>query len=543
MDIVVATGKMDNEIQEAVSEPKTPATSVKHSITGEKKAASKGKSKAASKGEDPPHDKDQTKTSSEFETFLSEVNVLIKRHVEEAVNKTIAALTVIDPNNSEPSTSQNTSPPPAKKQRIAPGFNTLHSEDDSEDDDNDAFGVDLDDDEDVDYFSSFFKKEDTLEKYKRPSNINNLITPELNSEFLRLTSLRASDKRLAFVQKLIGYSLCAALSLCQALYNARKAKSEIATKNIYFNSLDVVTMLITSFTNATRVRQDAVQSVLDPRYKKVCATAVASDGLLFGGDFQKQLKEVKDDQKVSPLAFQSKNFVSPLRWGGGKSRFRGQFKGQNINSSRRNRYRYRVRGQSRVPMGSRGSRSHSGQNRVGGDHKESPQLDIADDCTVQLQADTISVSGNPICLPVILNREDNYVAGKLSHFIREWEKYTDDPWILGLIAGVKVEFIASPPGKRDVLREYQFSSKDSHDLHQAILELERFKIVHRVQHTNNEFLSNIMGRRKKDGSMRCILNLSQLNEYFVHDKIQARDSEPRGGSHASKFLVCFSGYI
>ena len=86
---------------------------------------------------------------------------------------------------------------------------------------------------------------------------------------------------------------------------------------------------------------------------------------------------------------------------------------------------------------------------------------------MQLQADTISVSGNPICLPVILNREDNYVAGKLSHFIREWEKYTDDPWILGLIAGVKVEFIASPPGKRDVLREYQFSSKDSHDLHTA----------------------------------------------------------------------------
>ena len=156
------------------------------------------------------------------------------------------------------------------------------------------------------------------------------------------------------------------MSLCQALYDARKAKSEIATKNIYFNSLDVVTMLITSFTNATRVRQDAVQSVLDPRYKKVCATAVARDGLLFGGDFQKQLKEVKDDQKVSPLALQSKNFVSPLRWGGGKSRFRGQFKGQNINSSRGNRYRYPVRGQSRVPMGSRGSRSHSGQNRVGG---------------------------------------------------------------------------------------------------------------------------------------------------------------------------------
>ena len=34
------------------------------------------------------------------------------------------------------------------------------------------------------------------------------------------------------------------------------------------------------------------------------------------------------------------------------------------------------------------------------------------------------------------------------------------------------------------------------------------------------FYSNIMGRRKKDGSMRCILNLSQLNEYVVYDKFK-----------------------
>ena len=102
--------------------------------------------------------------------------------------------------------------------------------------------------------------------------------------------------------------LVAALSLCQAFYDARKTKLEFSTKKIYFNSLDFVTMHITSFTNVTRVRQDAVQSVLDPRYKKVCATA--TDGLMFGGEFQKQLKEVKENQKVSPLAIQPKIFVS-----------------------------------------------------------------------------------------------------------------------------------------------------------------------------------------------------------------------------------------
>ena len=87
---------MDNEKQEAVSEPKTPATSMKHS------KSKAGESKAASKGEGSSHDEDQTKTSNEFETFLSQVNVFIKRHVEVAVNKTVGAPTAIDPNNSVP---------------------------------------------------------------------------------------------------------------------------------------------------------------------------------------------------------------------------------------------------------------------------------------------------------------------------------------------------------------------------------------------------------------------------------------------------------
>ena len=45
---------------------------------------------------------------------------------------------------------------PSKKQCIAPGFNTFYSEED------DKFGVDLGDDQDVDNFFSFFKKEETL---------------------------------------------------------------------------------------------------------------------------------------------------------------------------------------------------------------------------------------------------------------------------------------------------------------------------------------------------------------------------------------------
>ena len=93
------------------------------------------------------------------------------------------------------------SPLPSKKQCIAPGFNTFYSEED----DNDKFGVDLGDDQDVDNFSSFFKKEETLgdpirvklailwinpsvplvtgrgRKCRLPTNLYNHLTPALNS--------------------------------------------------------------------------------------------------------------------------------------------------------------------------------------------------------------------------------------------------------------------------------------------------------------------------------------------------------------------------
>ena len=66
----VTTGKMDNVTQEAVSEPKTPAISMKHSKYKSEE------SKATSKGEDSPCNEKQPKRSNDFQIFLSQINAL-----------------------------------------------------------------------------------------------------------------------------------------------------------------------------------------------------------------------------------------------------------------------------------------------------------------------------------------------------------------------------------------------------------------------------------------------------------------------------------
>ncbi|GFS13643.1 hypothetical protein ElyMa_006727200 [Elysia marginata] len=70
-----------------------------------------------------------------------------------------------------------------------------------------------------------------------------------------------------------------------------------------------------------RKRQDACKYVLDPRFKSLCNDASASDGLLFGPDFQKLLREVTENSKISPFApgvLKNSSTLLSRRRGGGR---------------------------------------------------------------------------------------------------------------------------------------------------------------------------------------------------------------------------------
>ncbi|GFS20463.1 hypothetical protein ElyMa_001571800 [Elysia marginata] len=217
----------------------------------------------------------------------------------------------------------------AKKQKLSSGLIDLYSENEEgiEVTDGDDYGV-----EDLEYFASFFKQEsvgdpireklftvvdqslksvsnsDSVEmkclfdKYGRPFSIDNLVTTYLNQEFSPLQAIRLPENRLAFVQKLIVKCLCTALSLCGNLYTARHSKASSDLKSVYFKSLDLVTLLIATFTNRSMKPQDACKYVLYPWFKSLCNDASGSDGLLFGPVVQNLLREVTENSNISPFA-------------------------------------------------------------------------------------------------------------------------------------------------------------------------------------------------------------------------------------------------
>lgn len=116
----------------------------------------------------------------------------------------------------------------------------------------------------------------------------------------------------------------------------------------------------------------------------------------------------------------------------------------------------------------------------------------------------------------LVNSQPSFQAGKLKHFLPQWQTITTDPSILQIVTGVKIEFINSVAptqhyGRPSVFNAYQHSivTEEIDTL------LEKRVIIPAAQETG-EFVSTIFLRPKKDGTHRTILNLKALNEYIAY---------------------------
>ncbi|GFR98962.1 hypothetical protein ElyMa_006362500 [Elysia marginata] len=98
------------------------------------------------------------------------------------------------------------------------------------------------------------------------------------------------------------HHICIQRSIDDTVQRLQFVRARHSKASSDLKSLDLVTFLIATFTNTSRKRQNACKYVLDPRFKSLCNDASASDGLLFGPDFQKLLREVTENSKISPFA-------------------------------------------------------------------------------------------------------------------------------------------------------------------------------------------------------------------------------------------------
>ena len=106
------------------------------------------------------------------------------------------------------------------------------------------------------------------------------------------------------------------------------------------------------------------------------------------------------------------------------------------------------------------------------------------------------------------------VGGRLQQFYGRWAEITSDPFILSAIQGYEIEFEENciPPNRSKPYFQFKRSQKEFDDINTEIDNLLAKNVIETCDHQEGEFLSNIFTRPKKNGGVRVILDLTELNK-------------------------------
>jgi len=103
---------------------------------------------------------------------------------------------------------------------------------------------------------------------------------------------------------------------------------------------------------------------------------------------------------------------------------------------------------------------------------------------------------------------DTFVfAGRLKHYVNEWEKLTADPNILDIVKHCHIELIFKCSVYQNTsFSQYHFSSLESVAIENEIKQLLKIGVIVEARPHKNQFISPIFLRPKKNGEYRIILN-------------------------------------
>ena len=126
---------------------------------------------------------------------------------------------------------------------------------------------------------------------------------------------------------------------------------------------------------------------------------------------------------------------------------------------------------------------------------------------------------------------DLQLAGRLAHFSKIWEKLTQDQEILSVVKGYVIPFLKVPV-QRNIPKQVTTSKTQELLINQEIMEMLDKGAIKKVKHHfPDQFLSNILLVKKKDGGNRPCINLKALDKFipYKHFKIE--------GLHCLKYLL------
>ncbi len=109
------------------------------------------------------------------------------------------------------------------------------------------------------------------------------------------------------------------------------------------------------------------------------------------------------------------------------------------------------------------------------------------------------------------------LAGRLQHFSEQWASITSDKEILQTISGAVIAFENGiSPTQVEVKRNYRFNTTEDELITTEINSLLDNGVLEVTEHSDDEYVSNIFLRKKKNGKYRMILNLKDLNQQIEY---------------------------
>ena len=109
-------------------------------------------------------------------------------------------------------------------------------------------------------------------------------------------------------------------------------------------------------------------------------------------------------------------------------------------------------------------------------------------------------------------------TARLKFFFPVWERITQDPWVLEVIQGYKIELV-TPPVQQSLPLAPKLSSTQEAVLEQEINNLLIKQAIHPVYpaYQGVGFISSMFVVPKKDGGNRPVVNLKPLNQYLAYE--------------------------
>ena len=111
------------------------------------------------------------------------------------------------------------------------------------------------------------------------------------------------------------------------------------------------------------------------------------------------------------------------------------------------------------------------------------------------------------------------LAGRVAYFLPNWEVLTQDQWVLQTVADYHLQ-LTEAPTQASVPQQTKCSQESKSQINSELQELLSKGAVVETQVSPRNFVSSIFLVEKKDGGLRPVINLKDLNQFVKAEYVK-----------------------